>query len=300
MANFTLTGLRVVQEVAVQGSFTGAAYALQYTQSAVSRQVAAMESAAGAPLFERHARGVRPTRAGRLLLRHAAAILDRVDSASLELAGLHDRLEGRLVVGALPTALAVLVPRAVARLRQAHPAVAVTLREGSSPTQLRRLRAGRIELATIAVGDGLEPYDLAGLHSEVIIAGGGLLLAVAADHRFAGRDAVDIAELEGEAWVVGGGEGPQFDIWPGTPGTPRIAFSIRDWPGRLGLVAAGLGIAVVPEIVSDAMPAGVRLVAVDDPNPTRRELLALTRPERSPAAEALIDALRTEGAALLP
>src|SRR3954451_7359970 len=87
--------------------------ALGYTQSAVSRQVAAMEQAAGAPLFERLARGVRPTGAGTVLLRHAAVLLEGVDAATLELGGLRDRLEGRLAVGAYPAMLAMLVPRAL-------------------------------------------------------------------------------------------------------------------------------------------------------------------------------------------
>ena len=105
MSELTLAGLRVVQEVAARGSFTAAADALGYTQSAVSRQVAAMERAAGARLFERLARGVRPTSAGKVLLRHGGQLLERVDAATLELGGLRDRLEGRLAVGAYPLSL---------------------------------------------------------------------------------------------------------------------------------------------------------------------------------------------------
>lgn len=176
MTELTLQGLRVVQEVARQGSFTGAADVLGYTQSAVSRQVAAMEDAAGAPLFERLPRGVRATGAGRVLLRHARAVLDRVDAADLELGGLKDRLEGWLAIGAFPSALGVLVPRALARLREAHPGVVVSLREGTTPAHLRRLRGGRLELAVIGTGPAL-PYDLDGLRSDVLLEGG-LLVAV--------------------------------------------------------------------------------------------------------------------------
>src|SRR4051812_27389275 len=85
MTELTLLGLRVIQEVAARGSFTAPADALGYPQSAVSRQVAAMEQAAGAPLFERLPRGVRPTGAGHVLLRHAAGLLERVDATTLEL-----------------------------------------------------------------------------------------------------------------------------------------------------------------------------------------------------------------------
>lgn len=293
MTDLTLVGLRVVQEVAARGSFTAAADALGYTQSAVSRQVAAMEEAAGAPLFERLPRGVRPTSAGTVLLRHAAPLLDRVDAAALELGGLRDRLEGRLAVGAFPSALGVLVPRALARLRRAHPAVVTTLREGTTPTHLRRLRAGRLELAVIA----LEPDALDDLRSDVLLEGQ-LLVAVPAAHPLAHRGTVGVGELADEPWIVGdaGGGDPLLGVWPGTPGTPRIAYAVRDWPARLGLVAAGLGLAVVPGVAAGAMPPGVQLVAVDAPRPVRRSVLAVTRPERSPSAIALVQALREEAA----
>jgi DNA-binding transcriptional LysR family regulator len=290
--SLTLAGLRVVQEVAARGSFTAAADALGYTQSAVSRQVAAMEEAAGAPLFERLPRGVRPTGAGTVLLRHAAALLERADAATLELRGLRDRLEGRLAVGAFPSALSVLVPRALARLRRAHPAVVVNLREGTTPTHLRRLRAGRLEVAVIALGDDL-PYPLDDLRADPLLEGG-LLVAVPSGHRLARRDTVDLADLEDEAWIVGDAAAgdPQFGVWPGLPG--RVAFAVRDWPARLGLVAAGLGLAVVPAIAAGALPPGVVVVAVDDPQSVRRSVVAVTRPERSPSAMALVEALREE------
>lgn len=299
MTELTLLGLRIMQEVAARGSFTAAADALGYTQSAVSRQVAAMEQAAGAPLFERRPRGVRPTGAGTVLLGHAGRVLDRVEAAVLELDGLQDRLEGRLAMGAFPTALGVLVPRGLARLRRAHPAVVVTLREGTTPSHLRRLRAGRLELAVIAVGPDMS-YPLEDLRSDVLFEGG-LLVAVAAAHRLAQRGTVEVGELEGESWIVGDadGGGPQFGVWPGMPGTPRIAHALRDWPARLGLVAAGAGLAVVPEGAAAMMPPGVRLVAIDDPDPPRRTALAVTRPDRSPGAAALVHALREEGA-LIP
>jgi DNA-binding transcriptional LysR family regulator len=293
MDGWSITGLRVAREVAAQGSFTAAAEALGYTQSAVSRQIAALEQAAGAPLFERQARGVRPTRAGRILLGHAAAILDRVEAASSELAGLEDRLAGRVAVGVFPSALAALVPRALARLRDAHPALTIALHEGGTPAHLRRLRAGRLQVATVAVGDGLDPYDLSGLRADPIF-DGRLLLAVGAAHPFARRDRVDVAELEGVSWIVTGADGPQFDVWPSAPEPHHVAYAVRDWPGRLGLVAAGLGVAVVPQIMAAAMPPGVHLVAVDEPAPLRRSVLAVTATDPSPGAAAFVAALRAE------
>lgn len=311
MTELTLLGLRVVSEVAAHGSFTAAADALGYTQSAVSRQVAAMEQASGSPLFERLARGVRPTDAGLVLLRHAGPVLERVDAAMLELGGLRDRLEGRLALGAFPSALGALVPRALARLRRRYPAIVVTLREGTTPAQLRRLRAGRLELAVIALdteasteagteaGAGVPLDDL---RTEILLEGR-LLVAVPSTHHLAQRGTVDVTELADGPWIVGdsggwdsGGGDPLLGSWPGTAAAPRIAHSVRDWPARLGLVAAGLGLAVVPSIAASTVPAGVRLVAVDDPRPVRRSVAAVTRPDRSPATAALIQALRQEAA----
>jgi DNA-binding transcriptional LysR family regulator len=296
VAELTLVGLRVVQEVATRGSFTAASEALGYTQSAVSRQVAAMEQAAGAPLFERLARGVRPTAAGRVLLRHAAVVLERTDAATLELRGLEDRLEGRLAVGAFPSALGVLLPRALAVLGREHPGIVVTLRRASTPALLQRVRAGRLEVAVVALGS--DEHATPDLRTDLLVRGR-TLVAVAAGHRLARLGTVQPADLEGEPWIVGAGrEGdPQFMAWPGLE-APRIAFALPDWPGRLGLVAAGLGIALVPSLAAEAVPAGVALVAVDGPVPDRRAAYAVTLPERSPGAEALVQALRVAGLAM--
>ena len=155
MTDLTLTGLRVVLEVARTGSFSAAAERLGYTQSAVSRQVAVTEKAVGTPLFERHARGTRPTPAGEALARHAGKVLDEITAATQELAGMRDRLAGRLVVSGFPAATAALLPRAIARLTAVHPGLKVQLTEAPTPAQLAAMRRGRTEVAIVATGDGL-------------------------------------------------------------------------------------------------------------------------------------------------
>jgi DNA-binding transcriptional LysR family regulator len=291
VGELTLTGMRIVSEVAARGSLTAAGRALGYTQSAVSRQVALMEAAVGAQLFERLPRGVRPTARGRALLSHVQAILSRVDAALLEQSVLAETLADRLVLGAFPTALSALVPRALARLRDKHPAITVALREGGSIAQLRRLRASRLHVAVIATGGGLE-YDLDGLEADRVLHGTPLL-AVPETHRLARRSWVNVAELRAETWIVGEADdgGPQFGPWPTLDTEATIGHSLRDWPARLGLVAAGLGIAVIPSLIADTLPPGVRAITVEDPRPLRREILAVTRPGRSASVQALVDAL---------
>jgi DNA-binding transcriptional LysR family regulator len=296
----TLTAMRVVHEVAARGSFTAAARALGYTQSAVSRQVALAEQAVGAPLFERLPRGVRPTARGAILARHAGAVLDRVEAAELELNTLEDALAGRLVLGAFPTALAVLVPRALALVGAQHAGLTVALREGGTIAQLRRVRAGRVAVAVIATGGGLE-YELDDLETDVLLLGEPKL-AVSDDHPFAARSWVNVSELESETWIVGtaGADGPQFGPWPTLQTEAVIGHAVRDWPARLGLVAAGLGVALIPSLISGALPPGVRAIAVEDPRPLRRAVLAVTGPQRTPAAQALIDALHAAAGELAP
>ena len=296
VAELTITGMRVVLEVARQGSFSGAATVLGYTQSAVSRQVAATEAATDAVLFERLPRGVRPTAAGEVLIRRADRALAEVDGALQEVAGVRDRLAGRLVASAFPTAAAVLLPRAIARLCDRHPELRVDLQEAPSPAQLRRLRIGRVEVAVIAGGHGLPEHDLTGLRVEALQIPRGPGIAVGRHHHFARRDSVDVTELAGQVWVVGAaaaGE-PQFGPWPGLT-DPHVGYAVRTWATRFGLVAAGLGITVVPGLAADSVPHDVHWVPVHDPTPAPgRHVLAITAQNPSHSAAALVTAIRHE------
>jgi DNA-binding transcriptional LysR family regulator len=283
--------MRVLYEVGARGSFTAAADALGYTQSAVSRQVSLAEQAVGATLFERGSRGVRPTQRGEMLLRRVKTILAQVDAAMLEQDELGEPLSERLTVGAFPTALAALVPRALARVIAEHPALEVKIREGGTEAQLRRLRAGRIDVGVIATGAGLE-YDLEDLKFDQLMRGQAHLI-VSGEHRFAERGWVNVADLEDERWIVGEADrtGPQFGAWPTLAGEPNTVYTLRDWPGRFGLVAAGLGVAVIPSLLLPALPPCVRALRVEDPQPFRREVLAVTRPDRTPSTQTVIAAM---------
>jgi DNA-binding transcriptional LysR family regulator len=301
MAEMTLVGLRVVLEVARQGSFSAAAVSLGYTQSAVSRQVGAMESAAGTTLFERLARGVRPTAAGEVVARRAARILGEVDGALEEVSGVRDRLAGRLVVSGFPAAAAVLLPRAIALLGRRHPGLQVELQEAASPVQLRRLRSGRIEVALVATVDVVAERDLSGLRHEAVTIPRGPGIGVAVGHRLADQEVVTVADLADETWIVGSGPAgePQFGPWPGLD-RPRIGHAVRNWATRFGLVAAGLGITRVPGLAADSVPHGVRWLPVHDPiTSSHGSLEIVTAESPSAAARAVVQALRMETARMV-
>jgi DNA-binding transcriptional LysR family regulator len=286
MADLTLVGLRVLREVAARGSFTAAAGALGYTQSAVSRQVAAMEAAAGAPLFRRASRGVRLTEPGRILLRHAGGVLDELDAAQRELAGVRGAVTGRLRVGAFPTAVAALLPRALAAFRSLHAGVDVSLREGTTPAQLRRLDSGTTDLAVVGTAPHRLPDDRR-IALEPLL-DDPLLLAVSRDHALARRRTVDLADLAREPWIAGSADASDtfHGVWDSLEWQPRVAFVAREWTAKLGLVAAGLGVTLVPGLAATAVRGDVTLVRIRSERPAARSVVLATRASAEPAPHA--------------
>jgi DNA-binding transcriptional LysR family regulator len=294
-SDVSLVALRVFREVAERRTLTAAAEALGYTQSAVSRQIASLERAARTPLLERRRDGVRLTAAGHLVLRRAATVIDQIDATARELAGLPAE-GGTVRLGWYSSAGALLVPRALAALRRAHPAVTVTTREGGTPALIRALRAGSIDLAVVASLPPFRPPDAESPHLELeVLTERSLRLAVPATHPLAGADSVDVADLRGERWIASPStrEQERLGVWPGLDERPEIAHTARDWLAKLSLVAAGCGLTTLPASLVSAVPPGVRVLAVrGGPQEQRRILLArLPHPPTEPAAR-LADALR--------
>ncbi|MCO8274897.1 LysR family transcriptional regulator [Actinoplanes sp. TRM 88003] len=265
--------LRALRAVLETGSLTAASERLGFTQSALSKQIASLETAAGVQLLRRGPRGVEPTEAGHRLAARAASILDQYDAAQRELDDLATPVGGRVALGGFPTTAMRLVPRTIARVRAEHPSVEVDFLESSTPVQIRRLRAGRLDLALLSSGEGLPGWDLTGIEVERLPSGP-LLLAVGRRHRLARAERVAVADLADEDWIAGrGARGePQFGAWP-TLSRPRVVAELGDWSTRLGFVAAGIGVTTVPGLAAGALPEGVFCVEVDDPQWTGRELL---------------------------
>jgi len=296
MAEFNVSGLRVVLEVAERGSFSAAAGRLGYTQSAVSRQIALAESAAGRPLFERHARGVNVTEAGRLLAARAATVLGELEAARQELDGLAVRPAGRLRVGAFSTAMAALVPRAIESFARSAPRVEIVLREGTTSTHLARVGARRLDVAVVTPPD--VPPDgviLATLLEDP------LLVAVDRRHRLVGEASVAPEELTGERWIVGSPD-PDAELlgaWTAAPWDPDIAYVARDWTAKLGLVAAGCGMTVVPGLAAPALPDTISVVRIDHPAASRITAMAFTESSADePWTRGFAEALRDAAAEL--
>ncbi|MFD4193625.1 LysR family transcriptional regulator [Amycolatopsis thermoflava] len=280
----SLTALRVFREVAERGTLTTAAAALGYTQSAVSRQIAALERAAGAPLLERRHDGVRLTPAGRVVVRRAASVIDQIDATARELAGLPDE-HAVVRLGWFASAGAGLVPRALAALRETHPAISVVTREGSTPALVRALRAGTLDLAVIAAAPPFRPPDseTPALVVRTLVERG-LCVAVPAAHKLARGEFVDIADLHGQRWIAGTGDDRVMGVWPGLDERPEIAHTARDWLAKLQLVAAGCGITTAPASLAPVAPAGVRVLPVRGGPSEQRRLQLARMPGPQPGA----------------
>ncbi len=292
MPELSVVGLRVVREVARAGSFTSAAEQLGYTQSAVSRQVALMERAAGQLLFDRHARGAQLTDAGQIVVRRADAVLADLEATHHELEDLGMRPRGRVRVGAFFTALGALVPRAIAAFASSDPSTEVILREGTSPSLIARAANGRLDLAIVsaaAIPDGA--LDVTTLVEDP------LLVAVSRDHPLAGRRSAPAEALRDEHWIAASTQARStlLGAWTGSAWEPDIAHVARDWIAKLGLTAAGLGITVVPGLAVPTLPPSLAVVRIDHPEATRTTAIVVRAdagpdPHRQAVTEALRDA----------
>jgi DNA-binding transcriptional LysR family regulator len=287
--------LRAFLEVARRGSFTAAADALGYTQSAVSRQISALEGEVGVPLFDRlPRRGVRLTDAGASLLPHAEAVLERLGSARRDIAALGRLEAGQLRVGAFPTANAELVPRALAAFRARYPKVSPLLREGTSPRQLARVEAGDLHLAIVSA-DARHPLEARGVALDHLL-DEPMLVALPRAHRLAKRRSLRLSELSAESWIAGDEtvQDPLRTLAPELAERGRIEFVAREWTAKQGLVAAGFGVTLVPALAVSTVRHGVELVALHgDDAPARAVYVATAKgAATSPAVEAFVAVLR--------
>lgn len=274
------TMLRVLREVADVGSFTAAASRLGYTQSAVSRQVAALERQAGTALFERRRDGVRLTAAGLTLLGHARVVLEELDTATRSLAGPSSAPEP-VRLGVYISAGAAVLPEVAGAVARQHPEIALTTREGTTPALVRALRAGSLDLAVVTSRPPHRALDTEEPRLPTETLGeAALLVAVAATGRHAGRESLPVEILSGAAWVASqasGGE-PLLGVWPGLVGRPRVAHRANDWLTKLRLVAAGDAITTVPANLVAALPDGVVALPVTGAEPELRRMVLAGRP----------------------
>jgi DNA-binding transcriptional LysR family regulator len=295
--------MRVLREVAAQSSFSAAAEKLGYTQSAVSQQVAALERETGATLIERNPRGIRLTDAGEALVRHADAILARLADAEAELEAIADLRGGRLRMASFPTAGATLMPRAIAGFSGRHPAVELSMAELDPVDSLPRLRAGELDLVMVDDSSGVLAQDE--FEFEHIL-DDPLHLALPKGHRLAERQRVRLEDLAEEPWIQPTSNcvcSVHTQVACAKAGfEPRVAYESDDFGVVQGLVAAGVGVALIPELALVGERPDIVVRRVGAKRQPFRQIYAATLANgyRSRALAEMLDILKETAAEYTP
>lgn len=304
--------LTVLHAVVTEGSITAAAAELNYTPSAVSQHVAALERETGVRLLERMGRRVRPTPAGALLAGYAGEIISRVADAEAALDALTDGRTGRLRLASFGSAGTGLVPPAVARFRGRHPDVDLQLTLAEQPEALAALRDDQADLAVVILD-----LEESGSVPQAVPAGKGLdwrpllldpyFVALPTVHPLARLPEVPLGRLAEER-LVGGDRNRScpcnqmfLQACAAAGFQPRFAIDVDDYPTVQSLVAAGLGVAAIPLLgLSPAVHDGLSIRPLVDPSLTRR-IFAVSRSGRAddPLVAAMIDSLGTAADELL-
>ena len=265
--------LLTFREVARLRSFSRAGEQLALTQPAVSQQVSSLERQLGVRLLERGPGGPTPTDAGALLLAHADAIADRLAQAGSQVAELAAAERETLRVGAFPSALASVIPSAIARLREQFPEVQVEATEGSGEELGAAVAAGTLHAAMCFQDAAAEPRRPAGTERHEL--GGESMLAILPpEHALAGRRRLRLEELAGETWTAPSRDHLVYRACVEAGFEPRINFVTRDVLAARGLVRSGLAVTLVPELVAE-LYEDVAIVPLEGRQP-RRSLYALT------------------------
>jgi DNA-binding transcriptional LysR family regulator len=285
--------LRVIDAVARLGSVTAAARELHYSQPSVTHHLSRLEAETGAQLVQRVGRGIRLTPAGRLLADRAAEILGRIEAADAELSAHVGLTAGRVRLAGFSSAIASLVPRAVAALAGRHPDLEISLTDAHPPDALELLRTGRIEVAIIFRYDETEA-EPAGVRLHHLLDDPVYLLST--------RRRRKLAALRETTWIAGCERcrSHLLSLCADEGFEPRIGYTSDDMVVMQELVAAGLGVTTMPGLALRAHRA--EGVVASKLRGSSRHVYAATygAPPDPPAVAALLSALDDAAAAARP
>ncbi|MEV6210007.1 LysR family transcriptional regulator [Kitasatospora sp. NPDC051914] len=281
--------IRTFHQVVTSGSYSAAARELGYTQPAITQQMKALERSVGVPLFTRAGRGLRLTEAGEALARHAETILDSLASAQQQLGALARLRAGRVRVCAFPSANATLIPQAMARLLADHPGIRVELLEAEPPESVDRLLRGECDIALAFQYPGL-PVEVPPELVETPLLEDQLTVLLPVGHPLARRHGVRLADLAGERWIAGCPRcrANLLHICAEEGWTPDIVFTTDDNLAVQSLVAAGVGIALMPALVLSFLCHAKVTGRVVEPHQRRRVLAYVLREHLRVPATALV------------
>ena len=255
--------LRVIRAIADRGSITAAAAALGYSQPAISQNIKRLEEKLGMPVLTRVARGVELTEAGEVLARHAATVLRAIDSAADELADLSGLRSGLVRIAAFPSASSTVVPRLLGDITGRHPGVRFSYLEAEPPEAVQAVRdhAADIALTFSYPGDPDDPHRASASGLVTLPLWREQMLLVVPDAPGLGDGAIELASLADSGWIAGCPRcrGHLVELCEASGFTPALGYETDNVQAVLAMVAAGLGVALLPSLALAAtpLPAGV-------------------------------------------
>lgn len=293
------TRLAALVAVAEAGSITKAAARLGYTAPALSQQLAKLEREAGAALLVRHHRGARLTAAGELLAGRARRVLDEMDQARHELARLAGLSGGRLRVGTFTTAGIHLLPPVLSAFRRAHPDVELTVTDYEPPGGVAAVAAGDVDLALTHAYEPAVPDPLpSGVSAEPLLVEELVLITAVGQALSEGSGRLPVAELAGRPLISSAPAHPPRQgverALADAGATPAVVCESPGYALVCALVSAGVGVAVVPEMVASMSPTPLAVRRLE-PSAFRRTISVVHRGDRSTAAAATLRALLRSG-----
>jgi DNA-binding transcriptional LysR family regulator len=283
-----LRHLALLRAVSAHGSISAAAEAMSYTPSAASQQLRLLERGLGLRLVMRGSRGATLTPAGLTLLEHAHAIVGRMQAAETEMHALATLGAGRLRVAVFPSAGAAFMPEVIADFTRQYPEVDLSLTEAESDESLVILQRHEVDLV---VGYDFERKDTTDLETRrVALFDDPLRLALPSSHRLTAQLRVPIADLNQEAWIDSTPSRPCSDALHAACAAagfePRIVYRSDDYVTIHRLIGAGVGIAMIPDLVADPNRTDIEYRRTTPALPIRHVYAATTVAE-TPAAEAM-------------
>src|SRR3954451_157533 len=276
-------------------SFSRAARELSLSQPSVSNQVAALEREIGARLLHRERGGLRLTREGEILLEHADAIAERFELAGAQLAVAAHSQRTRLRIGAFPTALAGLVPAAIARLRERYPDTKVSVDEGGDDLPAR-VRAGDLNLTLDFQDSALPREHPPGLERRDLLQER-FMIALTPDHPLAQRPEIRLADLRDDDWTAASTDGLIARACQAAGFTPNLVSITHDQLAIRALISRGLAVTLAPQLLAEAF-GDLVLLPIAGTGPTRDVSARLPPGARHPLVPSILDALDSTAAEL--
>ncbi len=290
--------LRIVRAIAEHGSITAAATALGYSQPALSQHLRRAEQRLGVPLLLRIGRGVQLTEPGRVVARHSRSILAALAQAEEELGHLADRTTGTVRVAGFPSASSTVIPALMAELARTHPGLRLVYTEAEPPEALAVLAEGGIDIAVTFTfpGDPSDPHrDLRGLR-HVELFRDPVHLVLPRDHRLAVAATVSLGAFADEKWIAGCPlcRGHLLAACAIQQFSPQIAHDTDNSVAVLGMVAAGVGIALQPRLALEPLelPSTVTVHDIEPASDRRIRAVYLDGSDAVPAVGYTVAALR--------